>query len=173
MLDFLSPLSNHPIARRQVLGAGMGKYHGTPLQSAILAGEPTFTKRFLKEGADIDANDIHGWSPRHCLYLCSHDEIRALVESGLPWKKGPVYNQKSISIFNPEQMKTARTAPTHWSSEYKPEFVHLEYINHEIGRPDSFHCGVFYKAGTGKQTYRHLEYDILVMHLTFCVCRSR
>lgn len=138
VLEFLSDLPDY--ARQRVLEAGANEYHGTPLQSAILAGEKQFVRRFIGEGASFDQTDLHGWSPRHCFYLTDDDNIRGQIESAAFAE----YNLKDMPNFESKEMLIG---PTEWSDTYKPEFIILATTVHPRPVMHAFRHEVFSTAG--------------------------
>ncbi|XP_072968740.1 potassium channel AKT1-like [Typha angustifolia] len=67
----------------------------TALHRAVCEGNIQLVKFLLKQGADIDRPDCHGWTPRSLADQQSHEEIKALFEV----KKAL---NRSSSVINPK-----------------------------------------------------------------------
>ena len=52
----------------------------TALHAAVTNGNPEIVKFLLKQGADIDKSDIHGWTPRNLADHYGNEEIKALFD---------------------------------------------------------------------------------------------
>ncbi|XP_074280504.1 potassium channel AKT1-like isoform X2 [Silene latifolia] len=53
----------------------------TALHAAVSGGNPKIVKFLLKQGADVDQADSHGWTPRRVANFNANEEIKALFVS--------------------------------------------------------------------------------------------
>jgi ankyrin repeat protein len=110
LFKFIKRLSEEDLQR--VHSSGIGKSHGTPLQAAVLAGNHKVIAKLLEIGADLDAKDAHGWTPRHCIRLSDDDGIRKMVLSG-------VFDSREVKFQGLTKL------PSRWCETYKPDFIVL------------------------------------------------
>ena len=113
ILQFMKLLS--PEDQEKVNKAGAGLYHGTPLQTAVLAGEAEFVRTFCRLGAGLDIQDAHGWSPRLCIRFSEDPDIRSLVEN----PRGKISDAEAT-------FEHLKANPSSWSTACKPDFILLE-----------------------------------------------
>lgn len=123
-LDLLKDIINHggDITLLNSLGT-------TALHTAISEENTEIVKFLVDQGADIDKQDVHGWTPRCLADYQGHEEIKALFQTmkdtgnqpaSVPETHGVLYRNKyqsepTMAVFNPEVDPQTDIKEVKWS----------------------------------------------------------